>query len=278
MRLEQAFAQLEIPATKNVQAVRKAYARKAALCHPEEDPQGWAVLHQAYTTALDFATGGRKKTVSQPDLKFHNPYQDRWQDSRPLSEYDAFFSQLEAKQFACSQEQKNALFEQLQRLKKHFLPISLSRWMNLFSSSDYLACRKDDTSIRILLEFLAEGKLTCDTFWPVCQQLWDLQAFLHQEDCLALAEAVSTCAQAQLKRYEKLLDWEKLPPIKRRLTRFRWWWRATSTNLKLFILLPLISITVFSVMALLIALKQAWLLIFLFCLVMGALPTNAQKR
>lgn len=278
MRIEQAFAQLEIPVTQNPQAVRKAYARKAAQCHPEEDPQGWAALHQAYTTALGFATGGRKKTVIQPDLRFHNPYQGRWQDSRPASEYDTFFSQLEATQYACSPEQKNALFEQLQRFKKHFLPISLSRWMNLFSSSDYLACRKDDMNIRILMEFLQEGKLTCDTFWPVCQQLWDLQAFLHQEDCLALAEAVSACAQAQLKRYDKLLDWEKLPPVKRRLTRFRWWWNATSTNLKLLILLPLITITVFSVMALLIALNQPWLLAIFFFISLSALPSSPQKR
>ena len=43
---------LGIKPSKNIAAIKKAYAKQAALCHPEDNPEGFALLHDAYRTAL----------------------------------------------------------------------------------------------------------------------------------------------------------------------------------------------------------------------------------
>lgn len=48
---------LGIPATRDVAAIRKAYASHLRECHPEEDPAGFQRLRAAYETALHAARG-----------------------------------------------------------------------------------------------------------------------------------------------------------------------------------------------------------------------------
>ena len=48
---------LEEP-TRDVSAIRRAYARKARECHPEEDPEGFLRLREAYQAALAYAERG----------------------------------------------------------------------------------------------------------------------------------------------------------------------------------------------------------------------------
>ena len=54
---------LEEP-TRDVSAIRRAYAQKARECHPEEDPEGFLRLREAYQAALAYAERG----VNPPNL------------------------------------------------------------------------------------------------------------------------------------------------------------------------------------------------------------------
>jgi len=51
---------LGIEATADVAVIKKAYAKRAAECHPEDDPQGFQVLYEAYRQALDMAEQFRR--------------------------------------------------------------------------------------------------------------------------------------------------------------------------------------------------------------------------
>ena len=51
---------LGIEPTKDVSAIKRAYAEKSKTCHPEEDPEGFMKLRQAYQAALDYAEGMRE--------------------------------------------------------------------------------------------------------------------------------------------------------------------------------------------------------------------------
>ena len=53
---------LGIEPTKDVSAIKRAYAEKAKTCHPEEDPEGFMKLRQAYQAALDYAEGTREES------------------------------------------------------------------------------------------------------------------------------------------------------------------------------------------------------------------------
>ena len=49
------WGDLGLEPTREVSAIKRAYARKARECHPEEDPEGFLRLREAYQTALDYA-------------------------------------------------------------------------------------------------------------------------------------------------------------------------------------------------------------------------------
>ncbi len=51
---------LAIEPTTDISAVKQAYARRAAEFHPEENPAGFLVLHDAYTRAMEYAEGHGK--------------------------------------------------------------------------------------------------------------------------------------------------------------------------------------------------------------------------
>ena len=55
--MDELWTTLGLEATKDVSAIKRAYAEKAKTCHPEEDPEGFLRLRKAYQTALDYAEG-----------------------------------------------------------------------------------------------------------------------------------------------------------------------------------------------------------------------------
>ena len=57
---------LGIEPTKDVSAIKRAYAEKAKTCHPEEDPEGFLKLRNAYRAALDYAGGGEEASPEAP--------------------------------------------------------------------------------------------------------------------------------------------------------------------------------------------------------------------
>ena len=47
--------ELEIEPTNDRRAIKRAYAKKSRLCHPEEKPEEFRRLHEAYRLALELA-------------------------------------------------------------------------------------------------------------------------------------------------------------------------------------------------------------------------------
>lgn len=58
---------LGIEATGNVRAIKRAYARSIAQYHPEDDPEGFQVVQEAYEHALAYAQGDAHGTA-MPDV------------------------------------------------------------------------------------------------------------------------------------------------------------------------------------------------------------------
>lgn len=54
---------LGLEPTKDVSAIKRAYAKQTRDCHPEEDPEGFLALREAYQKALDWAEG---QTAAMP--------------------------------------------------------------------------------------------------------------------------------------------------------------------------------------------------------------------
>lgn len=54
-KYQEAFQLLQLDITTDKRAIRHAYASLVKRHHPEEDPEGWEMLHRAYETALAYA-------------------------------------------------------------------------------------------------------------------------------------------------------------------------------------------------------------------------------
>ena len=55
---------LGIAPTDDRKAIRKAFAAQSKLHHPEEEPEYFTALNQAYKAALDYGAGAGKSGVS----------------------------------------------------------------------------------------------------------------------------------------------------------------------------------------------------------------------
>lgn len=73
--MEQVWIILGLEPTKDVAAIRRAYAQKSRDCHPEEDPEGFLQLRKAYQAAMDYAEG---KTEEVPEPAAEEPEDQGW--------------------------------------------------------------------------------------------------------------------------------------------------------------------------------------------------------
>ena len=65
--MDERWTTLGLEATKDVSAIKRAYAEKAKACHPEEDSEGFLKLRQAYQAALAYAEGGEEPLPPGPE-------------------------------------------------------------------------------------------------------------------------------------------------------------------------------------------------------------------
>lgn len=68
--MDSIWTALGIEPTKDVSAIKRAYAEKAKTCHPEEDPEGFLRLRRAYEAALAYAEGEPEESsfsLSEPN-------------------------------------------------------------------------------------------------------------------------------------------------------------------------------------------------------------------
>jgi hypothetical protein len=63
---------LEIDPTDNISIVKKAYAKKLKLHHPEDDPEGYQKLREAYDSALKYLKNNKnKQTIISSNKKIN---------------------------------------------------------------------------------------------------------------------------------------------------------------------------------------------------------------
>ena len=65
--MESIWTILGLEPTRDVSAIKRAYAEKAKTCHPETYPQGFVQLRNAYQVALDYAEGESDISQDSPE-------------------------------------------------------------------------------------------------------------------------------------------------------------------------------------------------------------------
>lgn len=104
------FRILEIEPTEDEKAIRKAYARLVKQYHPEEQPEKWKEIHDAYEAALHEAERG---------ILPHGPYIVQETSAFENAKDDADKAapeRLQNRQEQNEQEEMNALFERVNEI------------------------------------------------------------------------------------------------------------------------------------------------------------------
>ena len=157
---------LELEPTRDVSAIKRAYAGKARMCHPEEDPEGFLKLRKAYEAALDYAendpaqppavslsagkdvreerpTGGNSTQEEVPVVPAE-PERDGWQllDNEPGTAANPYTDGEAIVRFL-------DLYAGKQRRDS-------KRWMDYFTSDAFLDAGWDSRFTALLLEKVTE--------------------------------------------------------------------------------------------------------------------------
>lgn len=138
--MEQIWTLLELEPTKDVSAIRRAYAQKSRTCHPEEDPAGFLALRQAYQAALDYAEGA-EEAVPFPD-ETPDIQEEDWdltgspgivvEGPNPFADHEAI---LNFRALYTGKQRKNS-----------------KMWLDYFTSGPFLEVMRDSRFTALLLE------------------------------------------------------------------------------------------------------------------------------
>ena len=188
------WAVLELEPTRDVSAIKRAYAEKAKTCHPEEDPEGFLNLRKAYEAALDYAendsaqppagspelsagkdvrekrpTGGNSTEEEVPVVPA-GPEGDGWQlrDQEPESATDPY---------ADSEAIRNFLDLYAGKQRK-----DTKRWMDYFTSNAFLAAGWNSRFTALLLEKVTEVEQDLPPYKEFLMWLCTAYQFSVKED------------------------------------------------------------------------------------------------
>jgi len=237
----EAFSCLGIPITKDISAIKKAYQMLISQHHPEEDPQGFMLLHEAYKTALAYARGTSTANTSS-GRTFWQP--EETHSSRDETGYDNLFADLGREQTADVAQQKKDFTRKLLELKLHWLPIPLKHWHRFFSSEVFQLCRGEPECMEQLFELLVRKIHTYGAFRFLLNRLWELNSWQTSEDKEALANKTRNCITELRKQYSHYLKLDPAVQSDRLIFPAFWYYQALPFYFKLIVstlLLPLIS-------------------------------------
>ena len=138
---------LGIDPTEDVSAIKRAYAEKAKTCHPEEDPEGFLRLRQAYQAALNCAEGEQKDPVfslAGPEEEERNPEEEQgWNLREPEEDgpnpYEGGEAITKFLEFHTGKQRKNPVM-----------------WMNYVTSDAFLDAAWDPRFTALLLRKVRE--------------------------------------------------------------------------------------------------------------------------
>lgn len=236
----EAFHRLGIPMTKDLSEIKKAYQRLIPHNHPEENPEGFMHLHDAYKTAMAYAKGAGSPYVNTVSRQPENT-----RSAREETAYDSLFSNLEESSAVDISAARQEFSRKLRRLRLHWLPIPLKTWRNFFGSEAFLLCRGESTYLAELFDLMQRKIHPYGVFCFLISKLWELESWQISENRKALAEETNRCIRKLKDQYKYYEHMNAGNPVKRWLYPAFWYYQALPFYFKLLvsmIILPMVSL------------------------------------
>ncbi|GIO31551.1 MULTISPECIES: J domain-containing protein [Paenibacillus] len=105
------WERLGIPPTHDVKAIKRAYAEQLKIHHPEDDPQGYQALREAFDAALSLAKRQaiREEAAAEAEDILHLQLQSEEDKERPLVPPESLLFQARSVEFPEEDEDAEAL-------------------------------------------------------------------------------------------------------------------------------------------------------------------------
>ncbi|MFL0249414.1 hypothetical protein ACJDT4_03195 [Clostridium neuense] len=155
---------LKIDPTDNISEIKKAYAKQLRLHHPEDDPEGYQELREAYDEALKYINGKNKKEnleVSKADILSYQP--------------KANLEEKSSKQTLIFDDNVNKFIIGVKGLYDDFFSrINVEKWREILNSEViwYMGDKKllNDS----MIEFLMKNHYLPQDVWKLLEQNFNL--------------------------------------------------------------------------------------------------------
>ncbi|MBU5474498.1 J domain-containing protein [Roseburia sp. MSJ-14] len=196
-RIESVFEILGIEPTKDIRAIKKAYAVKVKSCHPEEEPELWKKLHDAYDEAIRYAKGTESydyyrfsvEPIQQSNMKAELPKSeetlDKQEDAEKISkskestkenvnkedELNKIFGELEAQGEQKKQQLKLAYEKKLDELAKCLKKQSFAQWKKFLEDPDFVHYCQIEEFWKKFFDVLIECEMDKKTIHYVVKQM-----------------------------------------------------------------------------------------------------------
>jgi hypothetical protein len=177
---------LDIKPSADASEIKKAYAKKLKIYHPEDDPEGYQILREAYERVLRSVKQNEINIITyQPDFSLDNNTEERMDKSDVLL-YN-FESKNTSKHFNdllnipdsnTKQELLDEFFVKLNDLYNDFFSrIDESKWIELLNEDIIWQLESKDVISQRMLNFLMDDRYIPNYVWKklnICFQ-WDEQ-------------------------------------------------------------------------------------------------------
>ncbi len=159
---------LGIDPTEDIRVIKKAYAKKLKIHHPEEDPEGYQSLREAYDRALNYS---KQEKVSSFQTPFENEI-----DNPSLFGPDAVFSDESRNE----KSELESFIDGLEELYNDFPSrTNLAKWENTLNDEVVWNAGYQDILRAKMMDFLMEHPYLPKNVWLLLESIFNWRT---QED------------------------------------------------------------------------------------------------
>ncbi len=199
MTIQQAFEILEIEITQEQIAIKRAYAQLVKKYHPEEYPDEWKRVHDAYEYAMNYA--GRKQDNIDRIISTNGWYEksisEEWEKEEEVNSFIMDESEQEEAEFNFRNienlfeqeskkrrdEQDNVLVDALNRMSEleKKKKISVKQWVYILRLPEIQAAKTNPAFLYCLGDFLKNVKVDTSSYNALKEFLYDVKQELQED-------------------------------------------------------------------------------------------------
>lgn len=216
-----AFDTLGINATKDKKTIKKAYSALVKQYHPEEYPEEWSRLHEAYQSAMEYAerAGGgaedvhlggyfseeKTETESQEEMPGTGCAEDRFDEEEEAYQEDDYEEMFEAAHIKWKKEQSEksmALAKRLNELVQAPMAVAVSEWKQFFATEFLLGV--DEEELMLLFEAVHGSDIPANAAQVIAVTMAGRKEFYQNSMEFNKASLANKIANCIYQKYPKL--------------------------------------------------------------------------